>query len=105
MLPTVRARKAVLRCAGPFPLSETDGEATAGGVIDQGLDIAPQHARGAGAYSNGNVHDLLRGSNDLWVRSAVRATQAGARSPPNQKHLQGLGRGEKRLRPTAGCPA
>jgi hypothetical protein len=45
--------------------------------LDQGLDIAPQHALGAGAYSIGNARDLLKGSNYLWVRSAADATQVG----------------------------
>src|ERR1700722_14331877 len=55
MLPTVRPRKALLRCAWPFPLSETEGDAAMGGDIDEpgcvmGLgepDVAPQHAQGS----------------------------------------------------------
>jgi hypothetical protein len=35
MLPTVRAKKVDLQYAGPFPLSETEGEAASGGDIDQ----------------------------------------------------------------------
>src|SRR6267154_5117212 len=35
MLPTVSPRKALLRCACPFPLSETEGEAATGGDIGQ----------------------------------------------------------------------